>query len=58
MMKVKTIIFSCSCDLVILKSVYCDRHLNKSLTSIYEVCYLHESFINVYEVLVAKVLMK
>ena len=31
--------------------VYCDRYLTKSLTHIYEICYLYESFKNVYEVL-------
>ena len=57
MMRVKTIIFLLM-YIVILKPVYCDRHLNKSLTSIYEACYLQESFINVYEVLVPEVLTK
>ena len=38
--------------------MYCDRHSKKSFTSIYEACYLHEFFINIYEVLVPKVLIK
>ena len=44
---------------MILKKVYCDRHLNKSLTGIYEVfLFIYKSPTNVYEVLVLKVLIK